>query len=421
MKRLALGLVVLGALAPRAARAEKATAEPEKPATAVDKCMTEGDRLLDLVRVERELWVRMSLAQRAKILCEEAKKSAPDDPKPLLMLARAELISDPAHPEQCLPNACETALVLLGNARRLDRTREHAPRIAFDIAMVYSRMGKFEAAVAEYDQAMRFVGDMRAWDRWFDAFDDAMLWGNSAESLMALGRLEESVARYRRAVAAAEPGTLGWALGLWGLGVALDRDGQVELARKAIRQVLDLDPAMGRLFSDGVFFEPPGDIWYYTGLGHEVAGDLYRASEHFRRFLAEVPKSRYAASGRRHLQQLEKERLLRGPTGAVSIAGASGDPDKWVEQVRGQFEHHMPELQLCYDRVLQKTPNARGLVRFVISYSEAGFGIDIQPRPGPLTEGFARCALITIYSWRFEYVGGTHPEAAIVIELGGKR
>ncbi len=421
VKRALLGLfpglvaaATLGA-APLPCRAEAEALSP------VERCLKEGDRLLDQVRQEQTLARRLTLAAEARALCEKAEKLSPEDPKPLLMLARSHLVSSPEHPEQCLPDACERALQLLARARRLDRTLEHAPRIAFDTAMVYSRMSRFEEAVAEYDQAMRYASDVRLWDRWFDSFDDSMLWGNSAESLMALGRLEESVRRYRKAVAAAEPGKLAWALGLWGLGVALDRDGQVELGRKAIRQVLDLDPAMGRLFDEGVFFEPPGDIWYYTALGHEVAGDLPRAIEHFRRFLVEAPRSQYAAAARRHLQLLERERVPKSPSGALLIASASGDPDRWVESVRSKFERHLPELQLCYDRTLQKVPHSRGLVRFVVTFTENGITADVMPKPGPLTQAFAQCALITMWGWRFEYVGGARPEAAVIIELQGKR
>ncbi len=396
-----------------------ATAQADDKETPVERCVSFGDKQLEQARSEPQLYRREQLALAVRQLCERAQQGAPLDPKPHIVLSRTWLVADPAHPEQCVPGACEKALSHLVEARRLDRHLENGPRIALDTALVYSRMSRFTEAIAEYDRALRYVSEARLWNDWYEAFDDSMLWGNSAESLMALGRLEESVERYRKAVATALPGSLGWALGLWGLGVALDRDGQVELSRRAIRSVLDLDPAMGRLRSDSVFFEPPGDIWYYTALGHEVSGDLARAAEHFGAFLREAPRSPYAPAARRHLRLLEREKLVKSPTGRVSISSADGDPDRWVAFVRQQFERHMPELQLCYDRVLLKVPLSRGLVRFVVTFTDRP-NVDVSPRPGPMTEPFAICVSRQMGAWRWDYQGGSNPEATIVIELGGK-
>ena len=130
------------------------------------------------------------------------------------------------------------------------------------------------------------------------------------------------------------------------------------------------------------------------------------------------PSSEWLAATR---ALLEKEKTLRGPTGTLQISSVSGDPDKWVDTVRTQFERHMPELQLCYDRTLQKVPNARGLVRFVVTYTESGPSVDLAPKPGEQTAAFARCALIQMFAWRFEYVGGARPEAAIIVELEGQK
>lgn len=387
----------------------------------VERCVEDGEKRLERIRSEPTLDGRLRLAGEIKQLCEEAQAKKPSDVRSLVLLAKAALVSEPLHPDECRPGACEEALRLLTLARARDRERQEAPRIAFELAMVYSRMGKFAEAVTEYDEAMKYADLERPWNKWVDNFDEVLLWGNSAESLMALGHLEESAARYRRAVSSAQPGSLGWILAQWGLGVVLDRDGQTEVARRVIRQVLDLDPAMARLYSDSVFFEPPGDIWYYSALGHEVDGDLQRALDDYKKFLQLVPKSPFAARAAWHVQQLQKERRDPIITGRLSYATIEGEPDRWVTTVRQQFERHRRDLEACYDRTLRTASATTGWVRMVFTYTDQGADFDFQPRPGVLTESFARCAMFSIFGWRFEFTGTGHPQATVVIELGGRK
>src|SRR5262249_32835517 len=159
----------------------------------------------------------------------------------------------------------------------LDKNGIDAEHIASELGIVYSRLGAFEEALAEYDRALGLVESERRPNALDDSSDRAVLYGNSAETLMALGRLDQAIGRYRLAEAAAPPGDTEWQLAEWGLGVALDRDEQVEKSREAISRALGADPNMAELSSDGVFFEPAGDKRYYEALGHEVAGDRDKA------------------------------------------------------------------------------------------------------------------------------------------------
>ncbi|MSP16756.1 MAG: hypothetical protein EXR73_09140 [Myxococcales bacterium] len=130
----------------------------------------------------------------------------------------------------------------------------------------------------------------------------AMNASNTAELLMALGpeRLPEALALYAESVALYPGEPLGW----YGLAVAADRDGQVERGESAMRRALELDPRMRRLTAAGVYFVPHGDLRYYEGLAHQVAGRNAAARDAYRAFLAEGKTTRYGARARAHLTEL---------------------------------------------------------------------------------------------------------------------
>src|SRR4029450_5570491 len=160
------------------------------------------------------------------------------------------------------------AAASFGRARALARTPGEESRCSLLAAVENSRAGRFEQALAEYDQHIR-LGEAEG-----DAYS------NSAEILMALGRLGEAQDRYREAIRLEDqsrPAIPGHdrdeylALAYYGLGVALDRDEQGQAAREATARAIQRDPRMAILDAarDGrndVFFVPPGDVHYYRGL-----------------------------------------------------------------------------------------------------------------------------------------------------------
>ncbi|MEM9492141.1 MAG: hypothetical protein AAGC55_23545, partial [Myxococcota bacterium] len=98
--------------------------------------------------------------------------------------------------------------------------------------------------------------------------------GNLAEVYMMAGHLDEAIATYRRASSYSnEP------LYSYGLAVALDRDGQGEMARQVMGGAIYGDN-LRSLTAEHIFFVPEGEISYYLALGFEVMGKLKQAEYH---------------------------------------------------------------------------------------------------------------------------------------------
>ncbi|MEK6606320.1 MAG: tetratricopeptide repeat protein [Myxococcota bacterium] len=169
---------------------------------------------------------------------------------------------------------------------------------ALPLGVLLSKLGRFEESLEEYERVLRARIDDQA---------RSVALANSAEALMALGRLSEAIERYRRAADIAPPAAPdhdarrgAW----WGLAVALDRDEQIAKAEEAARQGLQLDPQIAYLGHPDVFFVPPGDIHYYYALGHQAAGQTAQAALRWKQFLAELPDSPWAYRAKQRLAEL---------------------------------------------------------------------------------------------------------------------
>lgn len=202
-------------------------------------------------------------------------------------------------------------------AKSLQRARElGAPddggRIPFALGVLLSKLGDLDGALVEYQRAART-----------DASPVSL--ANAAETLMALERLGEAIALYRRALHILPS----YALGAWGLAVALDRDDQVAASIEATRQALGLDPAMSKLRETGVFFVPDDDVYYYEALGDEVAGRTRSAIENYRRFVNALPASPWASRAKRHIEELQRvlDAERNAAKGVTKRRGARRGPD----------------------------------------------------------------------------------------------
>jgi tetratricopeptide (TPR) repeat protein len=389
------------------------------PARAELSLVAQAERKLRQAEHERDAPARFKLADEAARLCAEAERRTPADPLPHLTLARALATTDPAHPEGCRPGACERATEELLRARALDGSGVESERIASELGIVLSRRGAFAEALVEYQRALRRVDSERLFNSLEDLGGRAVLLGNSAESLMALGRLDEAIARYREAEAAASPGDLYWQLAEWGLGVALDRDEQGEKAQLAIQRALDYDPTMAHLTEEGVFFEPAGDTYYYLALGHEVAGDRVEALAAWRDYIAAQPNSPWAGRVRRHVEALRRV-VAGGSDGAPRVR--VGEP-RWQRQlplrseIKAEIARREPDLRLCYARALRDRPHAQGELQLALEITPGGRvrAAGILPGDDPWAPiALERCLERAASAWRFAQAEGSDVEDVVV-------
>ena len=204
---------------------------------------------------------------RALQLLQEAARLAPGDAETLYALARAQAAwerpvavgtaegSSPCLVERRNQQAMET----LQQLRRAD-PGYRADRVAFDLGILHTRLGRYPEASAEFHRAIALSLDQQ---------DTAITYANLGEVTMLAGDLQGAVEAYRRSLAASGDG--GQPLALWGLAVSLDRLGEHEAALEAAdRALLAQGAGLRILRSDGVFFEPEYEVHYYEALGHEA-------------------------------------------------------------------------------------------------------------------------------------------------------
>jgi tetratricopeptide (TPR) repeat protein len=286
------------------------------------------------------------------------------------------------------------AAVSFSRARALARTPAEESWCALRAAVESSRAGRYEQALADYDQHIR-LGEAQS-----DAFS------NSAEILMALGRLSEAEDRYREAIRLEDqpqpfqPGhdrDESLALAYYGLGVALDRDDQGQAAREAIARAVAYDPKLAILDAardgrNGVFFVPPGDVHYYRGLALMVQGRPREATDAFQRFLGEQRTGRYGKRAEAHLLAIaagadggRKSRLRLVASGTVRAD--EGIPAPLVDAA---LRNHPGLLESCLDEAPASIDEPTR-VSLEVSFDGAGVVAGVK---GPSDDwaGFVRCA-----------------------------
>ncbi|MCC6751209.1 MAG: TonB family protein [Deltaproteobacteria bacterium] len=263
------------------------------------------------------------------------------------------------------------AVASLLAVRRLGGGKGEEYSIAFKLGIGYSKLGEFEKAVQEYDRADR-IAIVEAGGAPQARSIRATLQANAAESLMALGQLDESIQRYRTAVDLDGSNSLAW----WGLAVALDRDEQVSRATVALTRAMAGDAEMRRLSSEDVFFVPAGDLHYYHALGHLARGRNKEAKQAFEAFLSELPRSMWAYRARAHLAVLgaapSAPRVPAAKRLAPAPAAGATDVDVIAQDrigIRHRVRSSIYQLQRCYQKELAQKPDVMGRLRvsFVVS------------------------------------------------------
>ncbi len=235
-----------------------------------------------------------------------AHRLAPNDP--VILYLHASALSQWTSPDgdHGKTPMDDDALAIFEELRELDPTFL-ADRVAFTVGIIYTRAHRFAEAADEYRVAIS-----RAIE------SDSTHWSNLAEVTMLAGDVEEAVRLFERSIEIADAIGQSRDLALWGLAVALDRVGEHRRALEVADDALTNDPdePMAALRSEGVFYEPPHEIYWYEGLGHAALARRAETAESralheaqsrqsFRRYLAEGgDASPWAALAQRHADGL---------------------------------------------------------------------------------------------------------------------
>lgn len=379
---------------------------------------------------------RVSLLQRAASVAGRAL--ALDEHHAEARLLRGQILAHSAMGEAALRDSIPE----LRRARDDDRARALEVEIAAALGIALSRLSRFDEALREYDRALSLLGGQPGSPARLRSYRANYL-GNSAEVLMALGRLPEAIARYAQAEAL-ETSELS-ALHTLGLAVAYDRDGQIEKSREALHRSLTADPAMKAFQSDSVFFVPAGERHYYEALTAEAFGERERAIQSFQSFLRELPKSRYAARARAHLDALRRtpglsaDEILRAEVtiGAPLFpperpgTAAPGRRRRSEEDIERVILSHRTDLRTCYARALRQDGQITGeldvalvidrhgavaLAEVIrVSFGDRRGGADTLS--GQAARDLMRCAVDTLRRWRFPATDAEHDELALPIRF----
>lgn len=133
----------------------------------------------------------------------------------------------------------------------------------FNLAIASAKLKQPKQEYAAYTRALELE---------YDPNMRATIFSNRAESSMVSGDLRAAIRDYRRAADLAQL-PHAQALAHWGLGIALERDGDLPSALNAIQTARSIKlpsppyPASHALDLPEVFFVPDYDIHYYRALG----------------------------------------------------------------------------------------------------------------------------------------------------------
>lgn len=367
---------------------------------------------------------RINQLQRAIILLQRALKLQPTHLETRVMLAGWL-----AHPELGEASIRFAKSELL-KARADDTTRAYDYEISSLLALCCSHLLQFADAVGEYDRAIRMLPGEVDSPMSPLRLQHASLLGNSAESLMAIGNLDEAIRRYARAEQL--DNTHHTALHSLGLAVAYDRDEQRQKATAALTRALAEDPGLRQFQGDDVFFVPEGDRFYYLGMIYAHEGAANEALDAFRQFLIATPSSQYQDRARSHIVALSKLPLLsqRELDNAVAVVGKgeiaqSGDEPstkkhRTVADVERIGEAGARELRFCYARMLRRAPNLRGELRLGLMVDaqgavgivqpiqntiSAGKNIEAEDADSPEKRELTECLQRRVQRWRFGSLG----------------
>lgn len=272
-------------------------------------------------------------------------------------------------------------------ARRLSSVYVNDHDIAFNLSLAYTKLGKYEEAISEYDQAERIlvarIPGAKRHERDPLLYSRSMCHSNAAEMLMTMGRLEEAIRRYHEGL------TVAMSMrylpnkrenvkrqAYWGLAVAYDRDEQVGKALQYARLAAAGHARLDYLNSSSVFFVPDGEIHYYFAIGHLAQGKSEQAAKHWQKFVDKLPKDQWANRARAHLADLKRSKqpvTVSTKKKAPAIGTTRRDPsagDRSSAEYR--IRNYLAPISKCYDKLLKRDRDASGRLKVEVRISVKG-------------------------------------------------
>ncbi len=254
-------------------------------------------------------WRRGAILEGAITRLELARTRAPDDAEVLFYLAFAVAQWEEPVANGATRRRSREAVALFEQLRALD-SDYRASQVALELGVLFTRTGEFDRAIEEYRRGIAAA---------FTPEETATAWSNLGEVTMLTGELPSAIDAYERSVAIARDGgpsqAMSMVLALFGLAVALDRQGDRATALERAREAYSVGSGVGVLRSEGVFFEPAYEVHYYEGLGALSAAEAAAAPERgrllrdalrsFQRYLGEGGSSGpFAAAAALHVREI---------------------------------------------------------------------------------------------------------------------
>jgi len=211
--------------------------------------------------------MRDAALERARALLEEARAETSQDVRLRFDLGEVYYAID----------RYERAVAVLVPALEMAPEHPGAVDALAYLAYAYAKLDKSSAERATYEKYLARVNDDRS-------RATAML--NLAEAEMRLGNMSDAIAGYKETIALCEslPSGVSQAhtliLAVWGLAVALDRDGQAREGLAAARRAVMMDPDDRAIAHDpNVFFVPQYDRYWYLAMGATVRAEDAKAAD----------------------------------------------------------------------------------------------------------------------------------------------
>lgn len=323
-KRSLLVLVFLAAPAD-ASVWDRALQSPEDEAARdlYDTKMLEGDTATLTATIQSSsIASNLESIRRAEAAYRAAAAARPREAEPYYRIANLlyqmyyNCESSYVQPPTCDPNNMARADAVIAAWEQFESRAPLDPRVIDFLparALLHTKLIEglpsdhrhLEKAAADYQAALERGDGLSA-----TRADESLL-GNLAETYMMLDRLDDAIASYYRAIAAgaARVSTV------YGLAVALDRDGSTEQAYRQIQGqgAEGVDSFTKDCLRRAVFFVPSGESAYYFALANEAVGNYGVALSLWVRYIASGAHPEFQDRAREHIETLREKHVHPEP------------------------------------------------------------------------------------------------------------